>query len=96
MNSIDFDFDHAMCTYLGGAPESGAIQIGLRDDRLNAEYGPDAEQIKSALDNILDVALDRARSSDHTIYQLLTTQLPSVAITTREKIAAHVIYHIEH
>jgi hypothetical protein len=94
------ELDKAMCVYLGGPPDAGGIQIGRREERLVQTYPDDFATIKITLDQVLEAATQwaYARNADdaNTIYSWLASELPSLSIVTRNKIAAHVIYNLEH
>lgn len=94
------EIDAAMRIYLGGASENGAIQIGLKDERLAEKYANDYIALKTTLDLILDAATDwaenKSANDQDSIYSWLAEEMPSLSEITRKKIAAHVIYYIEH
>ncbi len=89
-----------MRVYLGGPSENGAIQIGLKDERLAKQYAYVYIAMKTTLDLILDAATDwaenKSANDQDSIYSWLAKELPSLSEITRKKIAAHVIYYIEH
>jgi hypothetical protein len=95
-----FNFDHAMCVYLGGEPDSGAVQIGYGAERLLAVFGEDAPDIKFELDRLLDTVFEAAKQysipDDHNVASWLASELPNLSSTCRKKIAARVQYLIEH
>jgi hypothetical protein len=94
------DLDHAMCVYLGGDLDDGGIQVGMRDERLAAVFGVDAPSVKVTLDEILDVAVKGAprgfAPGNRSIHSWLADQLPSLSVTCRKKIEAHVLYNVLH
>ncbi|MCE3017130.1 MAG: hypothetical protein ACK56W_05355 [Pirellula sp.] len=94
------EFDDAMCTYLGGDNGSGAIQIGGGDERLKEKYGTGHVAIKNELDLVLEATIEHTgdgyTNDGHSIGSWLATELPSLAIITRQKIEAHVLYRILH
>jgi hypothetical protein len=95
-----FDFDRAFCTYLGGDPDSGVIQIGGGDERLLAEYGEEAATTKQVLDKVLDASIARFAEgftgAGQTISSWLAEEVPRLSVVTRTKIEARVIYHFQH
>ena len=96
---VDFDLNHALCVYLGGDPASGEIQIGMRNERLQAAFGPHAPDVKSQLDRVLEVAVERnARGMAHqqSIASWLAVEVPTLSDICRRKIEAHVLYLVQH
>jgi hypothetical protein len=93
-----FDIDRAMWVYLGGPPENDSIDLanGLR--RLEAEFGPQATQVKKELDRILDdfakPAARRGIPDGHTLDSWITAELPATSNACRQKIAAYLTYYM--
>ena len=100
MLDSDFDFDEAMCVYLGGDPNSGEIQIGMRDERLVARYGAVASEIKAQLDQVLQAVEDRAgkgfTDDGRSVASWIGGELSSLSPVACHKIQAHVLYRILH
>ena len=96
----EFDIDAAMCTYLGGDAATAAIQIGMRDERLVAQYGDLAATIKPQLDAVLDNAVRNTGRRDNgdgvSIAEWLFTNHSDLDTLTRRKIESHVLYVITH
>ena len=94
-----FDVDDAMQTYLGGDPNTGAIQIGMGDQRLAERYGDSAETIKLQLDSILENAVRSTtpRSDDGpSIFDWLLDNLAHLQPLTLQKIESHILYIVVH
>jgi hypothetical protein len=100
INMATFDFDQAMCVYLGGPSDTRAIQIGNRDERLNAAFGVDAPEIKAELDSLLEAitkpAMRHGLPDGHSITSWIAVELPGLSGVCRQKIASHVLYQLEH
>jgi hypothetical protein len=100
MADSTFDLDEAMRVYLGGDPGSGAIQIGMKDERLTARYGASAEAIKPQLDAVLQAVEERTgnRFADdgHSIGSWVASELPVLSPVACKKIEAHILYRIQH
>lgn len=88
-----FDFDRAMRIYLGGPFDEPGIQPGLREERLAAEFGDQADSIEPLLDAVLAAAERQADA--HGLRKLdesLTHDIPHLSPICRRKIASHVQY----
>ncbi|WP_372722427.1 hypothetical protein [Novipirellula sp.] len=96
----EFDIDIAMQTYLGGDPNTAAIQIGKRDERLFERFGDLAATIKPELDGILDDAVRCTGRRDNgdgpSITDWLRDNLPHFQPLTLRKIESHILYIITH
>ncbi len=96
----EFDIDDAMQTYLGGDPETAAIQIGKRDERLTDRYGDHAAAIQPELDAILDNAVRctgrRDNGDEPSITDWLLDNLSHLKPLTLRKIESHILYIITH
>ena len=96
----EFDVDDAMQTYLGGDPNSAAIQIGRRDERLLERFGDLAATIKPELDAILVNAVRSTGRRDNgdgpSITDWLLENLSHLQPLTLRKIERHIVYIITH
>ena len=97
----DFNLDDAMQIYLGGDPNSGAIQIGKRDERLIERFGDSAAAIKPELDAILDNAVRStagrfAGGDGPSIADWRIDNLSHMTPLTLRKIESHVLYVATH
>lgn len=94
------ELDYAMQVYLGGDPNTGSIQIGMKNERLAAEFFEDAERLKKKLEEILKAVLkcpvDWEQYDIHTaapfVSEWLATEMPHFSETTRKKMASHFCY----
>ena len=93
---MEFDFDHALCVYLGGDSNSGGIQIGMGDERLSREFNSDAPAIKGQLDQFLEEVIEFENTNPmpagHTLRSWLANEFPNLSNVCRNKIASHVLY----
>ena len=93
-----FDLDRAICVYLGGPPDSAAINLKNQVDRLNAEFGADAQAIKIEIDRKLDsFAKPAARKgvpSGHSLASWIAQEMPDATDVCRDKIAVYVEIYV--
>jgi hypothetical protein len=94
-----FDFDHAMCVYLGGDTNS-AVQIGGGDERLQVAFKSDWPAIKAKLDEILGAVREQTSNGlgpdGSSIAGWLAGQMPNLSVVCRKKIEAHALYFVLH
>ena len=63
MQHLNQTLDDAIRTYLGGDYENGAIQIGLRSERLLERFGDNAVALQSQIEQILKSTFDQVISN---------------------------------
>lgn len=94
------DIDEAVRVYLGGDPDSGAIQIGMRAERLTERCGGASESLRSRIDSMLSAAeqwwTDDSVAGDHTIATWAAAEWPQLSAVACKKIEAHVHYQLQH
>jgi hypothetical protein len=100
MAPLNETLDAAIWTYLGGDWENGAIQIGLRDERLIQRFGANATQLKPQIEKILADALafarDRTGSEAITTYSWVANSNPDLSHVACLKIESAIIFELEH
>ncbi|MEM8672238.1 MAG: hypothetical protein AAGG48_32285 [Planctomycetota bacterium] len=95
----EFDLDEALRVYLGGPPDSGAIQIGMKDERLRERFGESVNMVKIQVDGVLRAVEEHADAgfpNGHSPASWIASELPQLSLVACRKIHAHIQYRIQH